>query len=150
MKQACERGWSISTAESCTGGLFAALLTDIEGCSHAFDRGFVVYTEKAKVDLLGLDAGLLKQEGAVSAEVAIAMAEGAMEHSDADIVLAVTGFAGPAEKDEEEGRVHFALARRGGGTRHLFKHFGPRGRETIRQLSLVTLLGLLEEALKDC
>ncbi len=150
MQQVCERGWSVCTAESCTGGLFAALLTDIEGCSHAFDRGFVGYTEQAKIDLLGIDVRLLTQKGAVSEEVAIAMAEGALWHSEAHIALAVTGFAGPAEKEDEEGQVHFALACRDAETRHRFEHFGPRGREAIRQLSLVTLLALLEEAVLEC
>jgi nicotinamide-nucleotide amidase len=149
MRQVCARGWSVCTAESCTGGLLAALLTDIEGCSHAFDRGFVAYTEKAKTDLLGVDAQLLRERGAVSRAVAIAMAEGALRRSEADVALAVTGFAGPTDTPGEEGTVHLALARRDRATWALAREFGPRGRDAIRQLSLAALLDMLEEALRQ-
>ncbi len=149
MRQVCLRDWSVCTAESCTGGLLAALLTDIEGCSHAFDRGFVAYSEKAKTDLLGVDAQLLRDHGAVSRAAAIAMAEGALDRSGADVALAVTGFAGPTDTPGEEGTVHFALARRDRATRAVARDFGPKGRDAIRQLGLRVLLDMLEEALRQ-
>ncbi len=148
MQQICDRGWAVSTAESCTGGLVAALLTDIEGCSHVFDSGFITYAEAAKTDLLGVDAQLLKQNGAVSREVAVAMAEGALRRSRADIALAVTGFAGPTDTAGEEGTAHFALAQRNHSTRHRMENFGSQGRDIIRQLCLKTLLEMLEEAVR--
>src|SRR4051794_32675606 len=89
MGEICERGMLISLAESCTGGLVAAVLTDIEGCSHGFDRGFVTYTDEAKRDILGVPADLLQREGAVSAPVALAMASGALNASKADLSLSV-------------------------------------------------------------
>lgn len=110
MQRICERDESICTAESRTGGLVAALFTDIEGCSHAFERGFVAYTENAKTELLGVDSSLLKEKGAVSKDVGMGMAKGSLQHSDADLALAVTGFAGPSDTAGEEGLVHFALA----------------------------------------
>lgn len=148
MKRVCDKGWTISTAESCTGGLVAALLTDIEGCSHAFDRGFVTYTDDAKVDLLGVDAVLLENNGAVSHEVAVAMAEGALRHSSSDIALSVTGYAGPTDTGGHEGLVYFSLAQRNRPTCHQMQDFGPRGRDEIRHSSLLTLLGMLETAMQ--
>ena len=94
LEAACAREWSIVTAESCTGGLLASLLTDVEGASHAFERGFVVYSAKAKCELLGIAAEKIDRCGAVSEDVARAMAEGALLHSDGDLALAITGFAG--------------------------------------------------------
>ncbi|MEI9965273.1 MAG: CinA family protein [Caulobacteraceae bacterium] len=114
LDEARRRRLRLVTAESCTGGLLASLLTDIPGCSHAFERGFVVYTEDAKRELLGVPAHLLQSPGPVSEEVARAMAEGALAHSHGDLAIAVTGYAdglaGPAGKS---GIVHFAVARRG-------------------------------------
>ena len=89
------RGWKLATAESCTGGLLAAECTSIAGSSDWFERGFVTYSNDAKIESLGVDARLIERHGAVSAEVAQAMAEGALAHSKADIALAVTGIAGP-------------------------------------------------------
>nr|WP_194303978.1 CinA family protein [Chthonobacter albigriseus] len=147
LKQACERDLKITTAESCTGGLIASLLTDVEGCSHAFERGFVVYTEDAKHQMLGVPMEMLEKEGAVSRAVAVALAEGALAHSPADISLSVTGFAGPAGPGDEPGLVHFASARRGRPTRHLEAHFGDVGRGAIRIACVRTGLGLLREML---
>ena len=147
MRRLCDQELTIATAESCTGGMLAALLTDIEGAGHAFERGFVTYTKQAKTDLLGIDPGLLEQNEAVSEPVARAMAEGALDRSKADIALGITGFAGPAGDGCEEGLVHFALARRGEPTRHRVEHFGPAGRGPVRVKSLRTLLEMLEEAL---
>jgi nicotinamide-nucleotide amidase len=92
LKAACDRELRVATAESCTGGLLAALLTDIEGCSHAFERGFVCYTDEAKIEMLGVDADLLARLGAVSHDVAEAMAAGALARSRADIALSITGY----------------------------------------------------------
>jgi nicotinamide-nucleotide amidase len=147
MRRLCDRELTIATAESCTGGMLAALLTDIEGAGHAFERGFVTYTKQAKSDLLGIDRGLLEHNDAVSEPVARAMAEGALDRSKADIALGVTGFAGPAGDGCEEGLVHFALARRGQPTVHRVEHFGAAGRGPVRVKSLRTLLEMLEQAL---
>ena len=147
MRQLCDGNLTIATAESCTGGMLAALLTDIEGAGHAFERGFVTYTKRSKTELLGLDADLLEQNEAVSEPVARAMAEGALARSSADLALGVTGFAGPAGERCEEGLVHFALARRGQQTVHRVEHFGSAGRGPVRVESLKAMLEMLEEAL---
>jgi nicotinamide-nucleotide amidase len=149
MHRLCDRELTIATAESCTGGMLAALLTDIEGAGHGFDRGFVTYTKGAKTDQLGIEPGLLDHNDAVSEVVARAMAEGALSRSQADIALSVTGFAGPAGPDNEEGLVHFALARRGDRTIHREKHFGAVGRGEVRVRSLKAMLEMLEEALEQ-
>jgi len=137
-----------ATAESCTGGLLAALLTDVRGRGHVFDRGFVVYSENAKCDLLGLDRAMVDERGAVSKPVAVAMAQGALRRSDADVVLSITGFAGPAGPDDEEGLVHFACARKGGETCHREEHFGPIGRQGVRVFALKVALEMLDTALR--
>jgi len=93
LAKACERELVLATAESCTGGMLASLLTDVQGMAHAFDRGFVTYSEAAKTEMLGVPAALIADKGAVSKEVALAMAEGALARSRAHIALAVTGFA---------------------------------------------------------
>ena len=129
LAKACERDLSFATAESCTGGMLASLLTDVKGVAHAFDRGFVTYSEESKTQLLSVPAALIKDKGAVSREVAIAMAEGALERSAANITLAVTGFA---DSGDEPGLVHFACARAGRKTAHREEHFGPIGRGATR------------------
>jgi nicotinamide-nucleotide amidase len=149
MHRLCDTGLKVATAESCTGGMLAALLTDIEGCGHGFDRGFVTYAKQAKSDLLGISRHLLEQNDAVSEPVARAMAEGALSKSDADIAVAVTGFAGPAGQNCEEGLVHFALARRDQPTIHREEHFGAIGRGAIRLESLKVMLEMLEGALEN-
>jgi nicotinamide-nucleotide amidase len=138
----------LATAESCTGGLLAALLTDIEGRSHVFERGFVVYSEDAKCDLLGIDHATVESCGAVSRQVAIEMALGALRRSRADLALSITGFAGPAGEDDEEGLVHRACARRDGQVAHREEHFGPLGRQGVRVAALNTALELLEATLQ--
>lgn len=145
----CERDLKLTTAESCTGGLVAALMTDIEGCSHAFERGYVTYTDASKHECLGVNPDLLRQKGAVSKEVAIAMADGALRLSGAQVAVSVTGFAGPGGEYDEEGLVHFALAREGAATIHEQQSFGPVGRDRIRQKSLETVLCLLERMLSS-
>ncbi len=146
MRRLCERELKVATAESCTGGMLAALLTDIEGCGHGFDRGFVTYAKQAKTDLLGIAPELLDRNEAVSETVARAMAEGTLERSSADLALGVTGFAGPAGDGCEEGLVHIALARRDGETIHREEHFGEIGRGPVRVRTLKTMLEMLEEA----
>jgi len=148
LELACDKELMLATAESCTGGLLAALLTDVPGCSHAFERGFVVYTDDAKCELLGLDRGMVEAHGAVSREVALAMAEGALRRSNAHLALSITGFAGPGGEDDEEGLVHFGCARSGRPTRHREEHFGARGRQDIRLAALKTALEMLEQALE--
>ena len=103
MRSLCDSGLKVATAESCTGGLLAALLTDVPGCSHAFERGFVVYTHEAKAQMLDIDLDRIEELGAVSKEIAIEMAHGALRRSEADVALSITGFAGPGKAGEEEG-----------------------------------------------
>ena len=129
LAKACERDLSFATAESCTGGMLASLLTDVQGVAHAFDRGFVTYTEEAKCEMLGIPLDLIEREGAVSRAVAVAMAEGALERSRANVALSITGFA---DKGEEPGLVHFGCARNGRATAHREEHFGLIGRGRVR------------------
>ncbi len=112
------RGHMIATAESCTGGLIAAALTHVPGSSDVVDRGFVTYSNAAKSQMLGVPAELIERVGAVSQEVAAAMAEGALQRSQADVTVAVTGIAGPGggSADKPVGLVWFGLARRGEAT----------------------------------
>jgi len=149
MHRLCDKGLTVSTAESCTGGMLAALLTDIEGAGRGFDRGFVTYSKVAKTELLGIERGLLERNDAVSEQVARAMAEGALSRSKADIALAVTGFAGPAGDGCEEGLVHFALAARTGRPLHRVEHFGTIGRGPVRIKALDVMLEMLEQALQE-
>jgi nicotinamide-nucleotide amidase len=146
MRRLCDANLTVATAESCTGGMLAALLTDIEGAGHGFDRGFVTYSPEAKTDLLGIAPDILQENQAVSEPVARAMAEGALDRCQADLAIAVTGFAGPAGPHCEEGLVHFALSRRGGQTVHRVEHFGAIGRGPVRVKSLKVMLEMLEDA----
>jgi nicotinamide-nucleotide amidase len=144
LTKACERDLVLATAESCTGGLLASLLTDVPGVAHAFDRGFVTYSEEAKTDLLGVPASLIHAEGAVSREVAIAMAEGALSRSKANITLAITGFA---DIGDEPGLVHFACARAGRMSAHREEHFGAIGRGAVRVAALEVAIEMMTEML---
>ena len=148
MRRLCEKSLTVATVESCTGGMFASLLTDIEGCGHGFDRGFVTYSSEAKVQLLGLPESLVADNDAVNAEVAKAMAEGALAKCDADIALSVTGFAGPAGKGCEEGLVFMACARRGHETVVEERHFGAQGRGPVRIEALKVMVEMMEQAIK--
>jgi len=129
---------SLAAAESCTGGLLSSLLTDLEGLSHVFERGFVVYSKSSKCELLGIERRLVNDCGAVSRDVAEAMVKGALDRSDADVAIAITGFAGPpgddgsGGDDKEEGLVHLACQRRGGPLGHREEHFGAIGRDPVR------------------
>jgi nicotinamide-nucleotide amidase len=142
------KGWRIATAESCTGGLVAALLTEIAGSSDVFDRGFVTYSNHAKVDLLGVPKPLLRAHGAVSAETAQAMAAGAVERARVDLSVAITGVAGPGGGTDEKpvGLVHFATSARG-EVIHREMRFGDLGRSEVRLAALRTALQLLAERL---
>ena len=146
LRVACDRDLYLATAESCTGGLLAALLTDVEGCSHVFERGFVSYSNEAKCDLLGIAREKVDHCGAVSRKVAVAMAEGALDRSKADIALSITGFAGPGSGDVEEGLVHFACAKTGSPPTHREEHFGAIGRDGVRRAALAVALDMLEDA----
>lgn len=131
---ACEaRGWRLTTAESCTGGLIVACLTEIPGSSNVVERGYVTYDNRAKAEMLGVPATLFERVGAVSEEVARAMAEGALTRADVDLAVAVTGIAGPggATPTKPVGLVHLAVARRGKPTTHAREIF-PGDRSTIR------------------
>lgn len=143
---AAQQGLTIATAESCTGGLVAAVLTEIAGSSAVVDRGFVTYSNEAKSQMLGISTDLIERHGAVSAEVAIAMAEGAMSGSDADIAVAVTGVAGPGGGSPEKpvGLVHFAATRRGQSARHTERRFGDVGRSQIRLASVREALVMMQ------
>jgi nicotinamide-nucleotide amidase len=140
------RGLKLATAESCTGGLVAASLTDIAGSSDVVDRGFVTYSNAAKEAMLGVPATTLKRHGAVSAETAAAMAAGALKYSLADVSVAITGIAGPGGGTAQKpvGLVHFAAASRDG--RHLAKsrRYGKIGRRRVRERSVAEAFVLLE------
>ena len=143
---ASENNLTVATVESCTGGLLSALLTDISGLGHVFERGIVAYSDQAKCDLLNIDPERVEECGAVSQEIAVEMVKGGMDRSPADIVLAITGFAGPTGEDEEEGLVYFACARRGGKIAHREEHFGPLGRDNVRNAAAAVALSLIEFA----
>lgn len=149
LRQAGDRGLTLATAESCTGGLIASVLTDVEGRSHAFERGYVVYTDDAKAEELAVPTRLIEQNGAVSEPVARAMAEGALRRSGAALAVAVTGFAGSAGPDDEPGLVHFALAAVGAPTVHEEHHFGDLGRGPVRLECLRAALRMLEQAVTN-
>ncbi len=134
----------IATAESCTGGMLSSLLTDVQGVAHAFDRGFITYTNEAKTEMLGVPAELIAQKGAVSKEVAVAMAEGALARSQAQIALAITGFA---DEGDEPGLVHFACARAGRVAQHCEAHFGNEGRGKVRIAALQKAVEMMTAAL---
>lgn len=147
LEHATASGLSLVTAESCTGGLLASLLTDVDGASHAFERGFVTYSEEAKCELLGLSEAMVEDCGAVSAPVARAMASGALARSHGDIALAITGFAGPGGPDDEAGLVHFACARRDGPVDHREVHLGPMPRGPVRIAAMRIALEMIKAAL---
>ena len=137
----------LATAESCTGGLIAAVLTDVPGSSDVFERGFVTYSNAAKSEAIGVDPALIARHGAVSEQTARAMAEGALAHSAADIAVAVTGVAGPGGGSAEKpvGLVHIAAARKERGTLHKRCDFGDLGRSGIREATVAEALQLVRE-----
>ncbi len=139
---------TLATAESCTGGLVAGLITSVAGSSDVFERGFVTYSNAAKIADLGVLENLIAEFGAASEETARAMAEGALRHSQADIAIAVTGIAGPGGGTPAKpvGLVHIAAARRGAATLHRRLILGKAGRERIRLASVEAALQLAAEA----
>ncbi|HEY9235098.1 MULTISPECIES: CinA family protein [Phenylobacterium] len=147
LQEACDRKLRLATAESCTGGLIASLLTDVPGCSHAFERAFVTYTNEAKEQLLGVTSGTLAAHGPVSEETVRQMAAGALAGSPADVVLAVTGWteSGP-DPSQPAGLVWFGAARRGGPITVRQAHFGDVGRAAIRLACLEVALEMMARA----
>ncbi|MEN3950599.1 CinA family protein [Iodidimonas sp. SYSU 1G8] len=140
------KGFKLAAAESCTGGLVMACLTEVPGSSNVVDRGFVTYSNSAKNEILGVPKKTLVAHGAVSEPVARAMAQGALEKSRADVVVAITGIAGPPKDDTDKsvGLVHFAAARRGGETIHRKMEFGDLGRSVVRRKSVELALELMQ------
>ena len=138
----------IATAESCTGGLIVGLLTEIPGSSDVVERGFVTYSNEAKTEMLGVPAEMIARHGAVSPEVAGAMAEGALAHSAADVAVSATGVAGPGGGSQAKpvGLVEFACARRDGGLVLTTERFGELGRTQVRLAALERAVSLLERA----
>ena len=142
-------GWRIATAESCTGGMVAAALTDIAGSSDVFDRGFVTYSNAAKVEMLGVRLETLESFGAVSEEVAREMARGALAHADASLAVSITGIAGPGGSEHTpEGRVCFAVAQDGRAIVTQTVEFGPMGRDKVRAAARDHALTLLLRAIQ--
>lgn len=145
LEKARQQRLHLATAESCTGGLVAGLLTEIPGSSDVLERGFVVYSNRAKTELLGVTEERIAADGAVSEAVARQMAEGALAHSQAQIAIAVTGVAGPGggSADKPVGLVYIAAARRARATLHERHQFGEIGRDSIRLKSVGAAMLLL-------
>lgn len=142
------RGWKVATAESCTGGMITAALTEVPGSSDVVDRGFVTYSNEAKIEMLGIGAQTLTKHGAVSEEIAEEMAMGALGRSKANIAVAVTGIAGPGGSEfKPEGRVCFGLATAAACKTETVE-FGPIGRQRVREATVRHALNLLASALK--
>ncbi len=142
------RGWHVATAESCTGGMVGAALTDIAGSSDVFDRGFVTYSNAAKTEMIGVPPELIARHGAVSEPVARAMAEGARRAAGVDLAVAITGVAGPgASEAKPEGLVWFAAATAAGTTAER-QDFGPLGRARVRFESTRAALALALRAIE--
>jgi nicotinamide-nucleotide amidase len=143
------RNIKIATAESCTGGLVAALLTSIAGSSDVFDCGFVTYSNEAKIGMLGVSPDVIFEFGAVSRECALAMAYGAILKSTATLAVSITGVAGPGggSPSKPVGLVHFACAQRNGATLHREERLGDIGRDGVRKASVEVALDLLEAQL---
>jgi nicotinamide-nucleotide amidase len=143
-----EAGMKLVTAESCTGGFLASLLTDIEGLSHGFDRGFVTYSNEAKQEMLGVEGGLIEREGAVSEPVARAMAEGSLKKSDGNLALAITGFAGKSDPEEAEGPGVTYVAAAIPGQSWVYRiDYGERPRREVRNLAAAAALAVGMRAL---
>jgi len=147
VERASAAGIVIATAESCTGGMISAAITDVAGSSQILDRGFVTYSNAAKMDMLGVSADTLDTHGAVSELVAAEMAAGALQHSNATLTVSVTGIAGPGGSDfKPEGRVCFGIATKDGVETHQVD-FGPLGRVGVRSATVAHALELLLQKL---
>lgn len=142
------RRLTLATAESCTGGLIVGALTEISGSSAVVDRGFVTYSNQAKIDLLGVGSETLERCGAVSRQTAMEMVEGALSRSGCDVAVAVTGIAGPGGGTEEKpvGLVHLAARSLSGPLLHREMRYGDLGRSEIRLATVRTALEMLIEA----
>ncbi|OJF90026.1 CinA family protein [Pararhizobium antarcticum] len=138
---------TVATAESCTGGLIAGALTEIAGSSAVVDRGFVTYSNRAKVEMLGVDPSTLDAFGAVSRQTALAMVRGALANAQADLAVAVTGIAGPGggSPDKPVGLVHLAAASRSGRIEHREMRYGDIGRDAVRLATVQTALEMLRD-----
>lgn len=140
---------TIATAESCTGGMVAAALTDIAGSSDVFDRGFITYSNASKIAMLGVSPETLATDGAVSEAVAVEMASGALRNAGVALAVSITGIAGPGGSEfKPEGRVCFGLAQRGQPTRTETVEFGALGRAAVRKKATEHALALLALALR--
>ena len=143
-----KRGSKIVSAESCTAGLLAACLTEMPGSSAFFEQGYITYSNRSKISVLGVDKKVLKKYGAVSEEVAKQMAEGALNRSMGTIAISITGIAGPGGSDyKPEGLVCFAVAQKNGEIRVETMEYGPLGRSNIRSSAVVKAIELLHEEL---
>jgi nicotinamide-nucleotide amidase len=149
LSAARDKGELVATAESCTAGLLAATLTAVPGCSDVFERGFVTYSNAAKSEMLGVPFWLIEKHGAVSEDVARAMAGGALTNSNASIAIAITGIAGPdgGTPDKPVGLVHFAAGRPDGPMHHERVEFGDLGRDEVRRRSVEQALSILRSVL---
>jgi nicotinamide-nucleotide amidase len=144
---ASARGETLTTAESCTGGMVGAAITAIPGSSRMFERGHITYSNQAKIDLLGVSQATLDAHGAVSEQIAREMATGALTNAGADYAIAITGIAGPGGSDHKpEGRVCFALAHSSGITTQTMD-FGPLGRQNVRFSATLHALQLVSDAM---
>ncbi|MCB5425176.1 CinA family protein [Altererythrobacter sp. CC-YST694] len=146
LQAAVDRDFSVASAESCTGGLIASTLTGIEGLSSAFSSGFVTYSDEAKTGLLGIPMAQIDRYGAVSPQIALAMARRALAISDADVAVAVSGYTGPAG-GHENGLVHVAARDRAGQEIHGEFHLGEVERNEGRQLAAAAALRILHDAI---
>ncbi len=151
IKFATRNELKIVTAESCTAGMICTTLTEVAGASAVLDRGFVTYSNEAKTEMLGVDAGLIEAKGAVSEEVARAMADGALARSNADIAIAVTGIAGPDGGSAEKpvGLVHFALSCKGKEQRHERRIFSAMDRGAVRAAAVERALVMIIETVTN-
>ena len=146
-----EKKLTLATAESCTGGLLAATLTEIPGSSAVVERGFVTYTNEAKQQMLGVPAETLQRYGAVSRQSAEAMARGALAHAPVNVAVSITGIAGPggATAEKPVGLVHFAAVSRGGGLTTYEGRYGGIGRSEVRRRSVLQAIAMLQEIAQD-
>ena len=144
-----DHGYKLATAESCTSGMISATLTEIPGASVSFDRGFATYSNEAKSEVLDVPAEMIEKFGAVSEEVARAMADGALSHSNADFAVSVTGIAGPGggTEDKPVGLVHFAVSSKHYTQSHSKKIFAAMDRENVRAATVEQAIILLIEAM---
>ena len=148
IKSAKDKGWFVATAESCTGGLIGGALTDVAGSSAVVDRGFITYTNKAKMQILGVSADTLREVGAVDEKTACEMALGAIAKSASHLAVAVTGIAGPGGSGHKPGgRVHLATAGKDGVIEHRQMDYGDIGRDEVRLATIATALEMLLKAM---